>query len=207
MRQMEKNAAAQRKILAAAAREFALHGLEAASINAICQDGGISKGSLYHYFPSKEALYLACVKESLEGLTAGIRRGLKAASGRPEDLTDAYFDARKQYFREHPDSGILFCRCMAVSDPATREKVLSLRRELDELNREVIRRAFEGRKIRRDITREEAGELFRMLEEMWNSENLDQPDDAEKMKKKEIYCRKMITVFFYGVLERNDDKG
>lgn len=149
---------------------------------------------------------MACVKRSLDGLTSCIRRGLKEASGRPDELTDAYFDARMQYFREHPDSGILFCRCMAVPDPATREKVLALRQDLDELNREVIRRAFEGKKIRHDITREEAAELFRMLEEMWNSENLNQPDDEQKMKRKEEYCRKMITVFFYGILERTDDK-
>ena len=45
-----------------------------------------------------------------------------------------------------------------------------------------------------------------MLEEMWNSENLNQPDDEQKMKRKEEYCRKMITVFFYGILERTDDK-
>jgi TetR/AcrR family transcriptional regulator len=200
MKQTEKSAAAQDKILRAATREFALHGYEAASMNVICQGGGISKGNLYHYFPSKEVLYLACVQESLRGLTAGIRRGLKEADALP----DACFNARMRYFREHPDSGILFCRCQAVPDPVMRGKVLALRTELDELNREVIRKAFEGKKIRRDITREEAAGMFRMLEEMWNSENLSQPDDEEKMKKKETYCRKMITVFFYGVLERED---
>lgn len=206
MKQVEKSAAAQEKILRVATREFAMHGYEAASMNVICQDGGISKGNLYHYFSSKEALYLACVQESLRGLTAGIRRGLKTSEARPDSQIDAYFDARMQYFREHPDSGILFCRCQAVPDPVLQRKVLALRAQLDEINREVIRRAFAGKNIRRDITREEAVQMFRMLEEMWNTENLNQPDDAEKMKRREAYCRKMITVFFYGVLERENDR-
>lgn len=206
MKRTEKHAAAEEKILAAATREFAAHGFEAASINVICQAGGISKGNMYHYFPSKESLYLACVKKTLEELTSCIRSSVKEASGQPEDLMDAYFDARIQYFRDNPDSGILFCRCMAGPDTAVREKVLLLRQELDVLNREVIRKIFEEKEIRHDITREEAEELFRMLEEMWNNANLNQPDDAEKIKIKEAYCRKMITVFFYGILEKDEDR-
>lgn len=205
MKQTEKHAAAQEKILAAATREFAAHGFEAASMNVICQAGGISKGNMYHYFSSKEDLYLACVKKTLEELTSCIRCGVKRASGHPDDLMDAYFDARIRYFREHQDAGILFCRCMAVPDTGMRDKVLALRCDLDELNREVIRKIFEGKKIRHDITRDEAEELFRMLEEMWNNANLNQPDDAEQMKKKETYCRQMITIFLYGILERDND--
>ena len=48
----------------------------------------------------------------------------------------------------------------------------------------------------------EAVELFRMLEEMWNNESFNRTEDAETMKKREYYCRKMIDVFFYGILER-----
>lgn len=205
MKQTEKHAATQAKILAAATREFAAHGFEAASMNVICQAGGISKGNIYYYFPSKEELFLACVKKTLEELTSCIRCGVKAASGHPDHLMDAYFDARIQYFREHPDSGILFCRCMAVPDRGTRDQVHALRRDLDELNREIIEEMLKGKKIRPDITRDEAEELFRMLEEMWNNANLNQPDDAEQMKRKEAYCRKMITVFLYGILERKND--
>lgn len=94
---------------------------------------------------------------------------------------------------------------MAVPDTGMRDKVLALRCDLDALNREVIQKIFEGKKIRHDITRDEAEELFRMLEEMWNNANLNQPDDAEQMKKKETYCRQMITIFLYGILERDDD--
>lgn len=72
---------------------------------------------------------------------------------------------------------------MAVPDTGMRDKVLALRCDLDALNREVIQKIFEGKKIRHDITR----------------------DDAEQMKKKETYCRQMITIFLYGILERDDD--
>ena len=69
MQRDEKNMQTRRKIMASAVHEFALHGYEAASMNTICQQGGISKGIIYHYFESKEALYLACVLECFQALT------------------------------------------------------------------------------------------------------------------------------------------
>lgn len=61
------------------------------SIDAIAQAAGISKGLLYHYFPTKRAFYVACVKASAEQFLAFVQ----PPSGRPalEQLTlglDAY---------------------------------------------------------------------------------------------------------------------
>ena len=40
--------------------EFARQGYGASSVNAVCSEQGISKGIIYHYFKTKDALYLAC---------------------------------------------------------------------------------------------------------------------------------------------------
>jgi TetR/AcrR family transcriptional regulator len=45
------------KIMDAARDEFAAHGLAGARIDAIARRAGLSKQLLYHYFPSKEALF------------------------------------------------------------------------------------------------------------------------------------------------------
>ncbi len=225
MKQIEKSAAAQTKILESAMREFAAHGFEAASMNVICQGGGISKGNLYHYYPSKEALYLECVRRCISELTEAVRMRLglgetqkipraqpqsgEATRTRPEigemggeRLLRSYFDARVQYFQEHPVSAMLFCRCMDVPDMEMKKKLFALRTDLDALNREVIARVLQAGGLRRDMSNVEAVELFRMLEEMWNNESFNRTEDAETMKKREYYCRKMIDVFFYGILER-----
>ena len=62
MNREEKNRQTRAKILAGATAEFAAHGYEAASLNTVCLSGGISKGIIYHYFESKDELYLACLK-------------------------------------------------------------------------------------------------------------------------------------------------
>lgn len=53
-------------ILRATARVLARDGLDRASTNRIAQEAGVSIGSLYQYFPSKEALIAALVERHLE---------------------------------------------------------------------------------------------------------------------------------------------
>ncbi|EMV4835388.1 helix-turn-helix transcriptional regulator, partial [Listeria monocytogenes] len=47
------------KILEAAMGEFTEKGYQAASTNKICEKAGVSKGLIFHYFGSKEKLYIA----------------------------------------------------------------------------------------------------------------------------------------------------
>jgi len=56
--------ATRTKLLAAAADEFGRVGFERASVDAISLAAGYSKGTIYNYFPSKEALFLAVVEEA-----------------------------------------------------------------------------------------------------------------------------------------------
>jgi AcrR family transcriptional regulator len=53
-------------ILVASARAFRDHGFERASVNAIADLAGVSIGSLYQYFPSKEALLIALAEHHTE---------------------------------------------------------------------------------------------------------------------------------------------
>jgi AcrR family transcriptional regulator len=58
----------QQMILDAARREFAAHGFGGASLNRIIEGAGISKGSMYYYFDSKEDLYAHVVRDQVERL-------------------------------------------------------------------------------------------------------------------------------------------
>ncbi len=55
----------RRRILDAAAAEFAQHGFAAASYNRIIRSAGVSKGAMYYYFDDKEDLFLATVDDAL----------------------------------------------------------------------------------------------------------------------------------------------
>jgi AcrR family transcriptional regulator len=49
---------------------FAEHGFHRATLEAVAAGAGVSKGALYHYFPSKEQLFLALLEDRLG---AGVR--------------------------------------------------------------------------------------------------------------------------------------
>ncbi|ACA19939.1 transcriptional regulator, TetR family [Methylobacterium sp. 4-46] len=57
------------RILDTARREFVTHGLNGARVDRIAAQAGVNKNLIYHYFGSKESLYL----EILERIYAGLR--------------------------------------------------------------------------------------------------------------------------------------
>ena len=69
MKREEKNQQTKRRIMESALKEFAEQGYGASSVNNICSCEGVSKGIIYHYFQTKDELYLACVDECFRALT------------------------------------------------------------------------------------------------------------------------------------------
>src|SRR5262249_4568735 len=66
------------RILEAAGRLFREQGFEAATTRDLARGAGIATGTLFNYFPSKEALALELVLEALE-------RAVAACEKRPND--------------------------------------------------------------------------------------------------------------------------
>lgn len=65
-----KHAARRRHIAEAAAVCFARNGFEATTTAEICAAAGVSSGSLFHYFPSKKAIFLALFEQDAEETAA-----------------------------------------------------------------------------------------------------------------------------------------
>lgn len=66
-------------ILATAARLFAHHGFGAVSTKLLAAEAGVTIGAVYHYFPSKKAVYEAVAKRAFEH-KASLPRGLVQSS-------------------------------------------------------------------------------------------------------------------------------
>ncbi len=55
---MQNKQTSRDKILQSAVQLFLEEGFEATSVNDICKHAGVSKGSFYHYFETKQVLFL-----------------------------------------------------------------------------------------------------------------------------------------------------
>lgn len=83
----------RRALLAAARRVFARRGYREASLDDIAERARLTKGALYHHFPSKAALFEAVYVELESELAVGVTRALTAAVGDPWSAMLAALDA------------------------------------------------------------------------------------------------------------------
>ncbi|MGP4022502.1 TetR/AcrR family transcriptional regulator [Actinomadura sp. 3N407] len=79
-----RSAATDERILDAAARVFVEHGYAAGTTNRIAEAAGLSIGSLYQYFPNKDAILLQLARRHVEqgrrAVTAALPTGPPATS-------------------------------------------------------------------------------------------------------------------------------
>ena len=129
MKREEKNQQTQRRIMDSALAEFAEKGHGGSSVNTICAAQGISKGIIYHYFENKDELYLACVEECFQRLTAHLSAALpEEDDGSVEDQLGRYFTARMTFFQENPVYQPIFCEAV-ISPPARLFEQIQARRK------------------------------------------------------------------------------
>lgn len=70
MQQRSEETRAQ--IIKSAIKLFSTHGFNAASVDLICKDAGVSKGAFYHHFESKQELFLALLNGWLKTIDNAI---------------------------------------------------------------------------------------------------------------------------------------
>jgi len=100
---MDESTASRRQfeILDAAARIFARHGYPGTDLQFVADELGVSKGTLYRYFPSKRELFLAAVDHGMQRLKADIEAGVGDVAdplARVERAVRSYF----RFFDENP---------------------------------------------------------------------------------------------------------
>ncbi|MBW8813290.1 MAG: TetR family transcriptional regulator [Caulobacterales bacterium] len=73
-------------LVEATARILVREGFDAASTNRIAREAGVSIGSLYQYFPSKEALVVAVVERHNRELVTVVREALGEVADQPFEV-------------------------------------------------------------------------------------------------------------------------
>src|SRR5262245_20194126 len=98
----------QAEILAAAAKAFAANGFANADVQAIADDIGVGKGTVYRYFPTKDELFLAAVDRGLKDLSAAIDAVVEDDTVDPLVRFEAAVLAYLTFFHDHPEMAELF---------------------------------------------------------------------------------------------------
>lgn len=89
------------RILDAAGRLFHQHGYAATGVATILQEAGVNSGSLYHFFPSKEALLEGVLDGYLERLYPEIMQPVEAAEPDPIERVFKLLDWYRGFLAGH----------------------------------------------------------------------------------------------------------
>lgn len=89
------------EILQACMEEFAHYGYEGANTNRIAERAGVSKGLLFHYFGSKEKLYISAFEDCVQDIS-GMLEDFSTEGMDFLEAMLAYSRLKAQFFMTHP---------------------------------------------------------------------------------------------------------
>jgi AcrR family transcriptional regulator len=124
---MENHISTRKKILGSAYKEIHRNGFQAASLNPILKRTGVTKGALYHHFPSKHALGYAVLNEEIKKSVLELwLHPLEAYTDPIEGLKRLIIEAGKTISREDISLGCPLnnlCLEMSPIDDGFRQRV------------------------------------------------------------------------------------
>jgi TetR/AcrR family transcriptional repressor of nem operon len=117
------------KILQAGHELMLARGYSATSVDEICSTGGVSKGSFYHFFASKEELGLAVLNRFYQEGVRLVGNGDFLSVTDPRERLEAFFDHLEAVAPEFWQRGCLlgnFATELAESNPVIHARVTEL---------------------------------------------------------------------------------
>ena len=205
MKREEKNQITRRRIMDSALREFSAQGYGASSINTICASQNISKGNIYHYFETKDALYLACVQECFQTLTEYIQGSFNPEENSLEEQLKHYFRIRMHFFNLYPEYLRIFCEAIISPPSHLNDEIAECRKPFDEINGEILRTLLSHAHLCKDISPEELIDIFRQFQDFINIRYQMVDMDNHAFEKHEESCLKALHILLYGIIERKGE--
>lgn len=151
-------------LLTAGRAVFSQHGYAGASMAAVAGRLDIRKASLFHHFPSKEALYFSIMEATMEELEQMFAQLLQPAGVSFATRLDRFSETLNRHLGAHPEVASLLYRDFMFGGPyfegPGRDRVLSLIAGVVQLFEDGMRRGEAPRQDARHLTLSVLGLYF-----------------------------------------------
>ena len=204
MKREEKNQQTRRRILESALAEFSEQGYGASSVNTISNGEGLSKGIIYHYFPTKDDLYLACVEECFQMLTGHLQSHTNMEGQTAEERLEQYFRVRLDFFEQNPQYQRIFCDAVIMPPAHLEASIQEKKAPLDRFNIDSLNRMLEPVSLRSDLSREDVVDTSRQYQDYINARYQMTGSEKIDIRDHEESCRRALRILLYGVVERKE---
>jgi len=176
------------RLLEAAAQVFAEVGLEGATVEAVCERAGFTRGAFYSNFESKDELFLMLAGSVADARLSGVRERVTALVG-DDSLDDCDpVDLVKQIMDSGVDDrvGVMMMseiRIRALRDPAFGAAYLAQEREMVASIAGIIQEIVDAGQITLRISAVEAASLLMIVWEGMTVRGAMGGDDLEQLRR------------------------
>ncbi len=152
----------QAGILRNAARLFATRGYERSSIGDLVEACELSRGAIYHYFDSKEAILFAMLDSLVRDLLAHLEQAV-AAGGPPLEKFARVIEAFVERNAQSPEEQIVLLNDLGALKTAEQRQIIQTERKIVELVGKVLSSIDVNKKMNRKNARVYTMMLFGMI--------------------------------------------
>lgn len=114
-KRLQAVSAKREAILTAALNTFSQYGFHGTRIEQIAEQAGVSKTNLLYYYPSKEVLYVAVLRQILDIWLAPLKAFREDFA--PLAAIEEYIRLKLEVSRDYPQASRLFCMEMLAGAP------------------------------------------------------------------------------------------
>lgn len=143
------------KIVNGAIIEFGEKNFTEASTNNICKISGVSKGLLFHYYKSKDQLFLECVSRCFNEIAKYTTENMIVESTDVSENLQKYFQVRLKFFKQYPHFEHIFISAMFNAPMNLTDDILQCKNMLDLINKDVLKSMLENLPIRENLNLDE----------------------------------------------------
>lgn len=130
------------EILDVAAGLFARQGYSATTMQAVADEVGILKGSLYHHFASKEQILFEITRAPLAALVEQAEQISDSKAGAPEKLQVLISHHIRALDKSYPHLGVITAERDDSLPAAMREEIVGLRRRYQKVIEKIYRQGI-----------------------------------------------------------------
>lgn len=152
----------QAGILRNAARLFATRGYERSSIGDLVEACELSRGAIYHYFDSKEAILFAMMDSLVRNLLAHLEQAV-AGGGAPLEKFERVIEAFVECNAQSPEEQIVLLNGLGALKTEEQRQIVQTERKIVELVGKVLNEIDVTKKLNRKNARVYTMMLFGMI--------------------------------------------